>query len=146
MSDAIDLITRHEGFSATPYLCPAGIATIGYGTTHYPNGTAVELADPACTEPQARQWLAASVAAAERSVDHMVTVPLSPGQRVALVDFVYNLGAKALSGSILLRKLHAGDDDGAAGELGKWVHAGGKILPGLVKRRAEEATLFVRPA
>ena len=61
-----------------------------------------------------------------------------------MVSFVYNLGAKAFSGSTLLLKLNRGDYDGAAGEFGRWVRGGGKVLPGLVARRADECALFVR--
>ncbi|MDU2883127.1 MAG: lysozyme, partial [Enterobacter sp.] len=61
----------------------------------------------------------------------------------ALVDFAYNLGVKALEGSTLLKKLNAGDYAGAAAEFPKWNKAGGKVLPGLVKRREAERTLFL---
>ena len=141
---ALDLIAKHEGFRDAVYLCPAGVPTIGYGTTHYPNGTAVRVGDPTCTEPQARRWLENDAAGAGKSVDHLVSVPLSAGQHAALVSFVYNLGAKAFSGSTLLLKLNRADYDGAAGEFGRWVRGGGKVLPGLVARRADECALFVR--
>jgi lysozyme len=141
---ALDLIAKHEGYRDTVYLCPAGVPTVGYGTTHYPNGTAVRMGDPTCTEPQARRWLENDAAGASKAVDRLVSVPLTAGQHAALVSFVYNFSPKMLSASTLLLKLNRGDYDGAAGEFGRWVRGGGKVLPGLVRRRAEEAALFVR--
>jgi hypothetical protein len=76
-------------------------------------------------------------------VNRLVTVPLTQNQFDALVSFTYNLGEGALAESGLLRKLNAGDYAGAAPEFAKWVRAGGVILPGLVRRRAAEADLFV---
>jgi lysozyme len=143
-TQALYLIARFEGFSAKPYLCPAGVPTIGYGTTHYPVGRAVSMSDPPCTETQAREWLEHDAAGAEAVVDRLVTVPLSGARHAALVSFVYNLGPKAFSGSTLLLKLNRGDYDGAAGEFGRWVRGGGKVLPGLVTRRSAETTLFTK--
>lgn len=79
---------------------------------------------------------------AENCVGRLITAELTQGQFDALVDFTYNLGAGALQGSTLRKLVNAGDMDGAAGEFGKWVHAGGAVLPGLVTRRAEDAELF----
>ena len=143
-TQALDLIARSESFRAAPYLCPAGVPTIGYGTTHYPDGRSVSMNDPPCTEAQARGWLGHDAAGAEAVVDRLVTVPLSSGQHAALVDFVYNLGAKAFSSSTLLMKLNRADYDGAAGEFGRWVRGGGQVLPGLVTRRAQETSLFTK--
>lgn len=71
-----------------------------------------------------------------------VKVPLSQGQFDALTSFTFNLGAGALASSTLLKKLNAGDCAGAQKEFGRWVHAGGEVLQGLVRRRAAEAKLF----
>lgn len=140
---AADLVARFEGFRAAPYLCPAGVPTIGYGTTRYPSGRAVTMQDPPCTEPQARAWLAHALDGAEATVRRYVRTPLTPGQRAALASFVYNVGAGAFASSTLLLRLQAGDMAGAAAEFGRWTRSGGRELPGLVARRAAERAAFV---
>lgn len=139
---AAEFIAQWEGFRAEPYRCPAGVWTIGHGTTRYPDGRAVTEGDPACAHKQAMEWLKHDIADAEAAVKVYVKVPLTDAQRVALVSFVYNLGPAALGRSTLLRLLNRGFKGDAAREFGKWVLAGGQRLPGLVKRRAAEAALF----
>jgi lysozyme len=78
-------------------------------------------------------------------VSAAVTVPLNDNEFGALTSFTFNLGIGNLKSSTLLKKLNAGDRAGAADEFGKWVNAGGKPLPGLVKRRAAERALFLTP-
>jgi lysozyme len=73
-----------------------------------------------------------------------VHVPLTQNQFDALVSFVFNLGVGNFRTSTLLKKLNAGDNDGAAQEFGRWIHAGGKALPGLVRRREAERALFLK--
>ena len=142
-SQCIDLIKQFEGFRASPYLCPANIPTIGFGNTHYADGTAVSLQDTPITEAQAEDLLAKSLEWYAESVNRFVQVTINQNQFDALVDFAYNAGAQNLCTSTLLAKLNAGDFAGAADEFGKWVHGGGQILPGLVKRRAAERSLFL---
>jgi lysozyme len=139
---AAAMVAPFEGFRPNPYVCPAGVWTIGYGTTRYQDGRAVGPADPMITEPEGREFLAYDLSAAAGAVERMVRVPITAGQKAALISFAHNCGAGALQGSTLLRKLNAGDMDGAAAEFGKWVRGGGQVLPGLVKRRAAEAALF----
>ena len=76
-------------------------------------------------------------------VDRLVRVPLTDNQFAALVSFAYNVGLGALAGSTLLRKLNAGDYQGAADQLPRWKKGGGRVLPGLVRRRAAERELFL---
>ncbi len=97
---------------------------------------------PPISQAKADADLARNVAGIEIDVARLVKVPLTQGQFDALVSFAFNLGAAALAGSTLLRKLNAGDCAGAAAEFGKWVHADGTVLPGLVTRRARERALF----
>lgn len=137
------LIRKHEGFRSSPYRCPAGVPTIGYGSTAYADGTPVSMADVPITQPQAEHLLRVTLRSYEQSVRDCVRVPLSQSQFDALVSFTYNAGPQALRGSTLLRKLNAGDYHGAAAEFGRWVNADGKRLPGLVRRRADERQLFV---
>lgn len=79
-------------------------------------------------------------------VDRLVRVPLTDNQFAALVSFAYNVGLGALAGSTLLRKLNAGDYEGAADQFPRWNKGGGRVLPGLVRRRAAERDLFLSDA
>lgn len=134
---------RFEGVYLQPYLCPAGIATIGLGTTVYPDGRRVRLTDPpidvATAKALASHWLSVEVLPKVRSLCSNVS---SPESLAALADFAYNLGVGALANSTLRRRVLAGDVDGACAELAKWVRGGGVVLPGLVRRRAAEAALL----
>lgn len=138
----IDLIKQAEGFLSKPYLCPAGIPTIGYGSTRYPDGRAITLQDAPITEPEATQLLADTLGRYEKGVTGLVTVPLNQGQFDALVSFAYNLGLGNLGNSTLLRLLNAGNYVGAADQFQRWNRSGGQVLPGLVARRAAEVKLF----
>lgn len=140
----IELIKASEGFKSYAYLCPAGIPTIGYGSTRYEDGTRVKLGDQPIDKLRAEKLLFATLASDyEPGVSHAVQVPLQQCQFDALVDFAYNLGVNQLKTSTLMRKLNIGDYEGAAKEFGKWVHGDGKILPGLVTRREAERKLFL---
>ena len=137
-SAGLNMIEKYEGLYLNAYQDPgAGIWTIGYGHT----GSDVKPGQT-ITKAEAEQLLKKDVAGAEKDVRNLVKVPLTQGQFDALVSFTFNLGAGALKSSTLLKKLNAGDYAGAQAEFGKWVHAGGKVLPGLVARRQEEATMF----
>lgn len=139
----IELIKRFEGFSAKPYMCPAGVPTIGYGSTRDTDGKPITMQHPAITEVQAKSLLMATLTTYENAVNRYVKVPLNQNQFDALVDFAYNAGAKNLLTSTLLKKLNAGDYTGASKEFSKWVYGGGKKLTGLVRRREAERQLFI---
>ena len=139
----IELIKRFEGFRAKPYLCPAGVPTIGYGSTRDTDGKPITMQHPPITEAQAVSLLMATLVTYEDAVNRYVKVPLNQNQFDALVDFAYNAGAKNLLTSTLLKKLNAGDYAGASKEFGKWVYGGTKKLNGLVKRREAERQLFI---
>ncbi len=132
----LDLIKSFEGLRLSAYRCPADIPTIGYGTT-----AGVKMGDT-ITKERAEILLRADVKRFEDQVLRLVKVPLTQGQFDALVSFTYNLGAANLGNSTLLRLLNAGDYKGAAAQFDRWTKAGGKELPGLVKRRAAERALF----
>lgn len=138
------LIREFEGFRSKPYLCPAGVPTIGYGSTRYEDGTPVTLKDEPIDQARANAIMRTTLAREyEPAVQRYVKVPLTQGQYDALVDFAYNAGAKNLLQSTLLKKLNAKNYAGAAKEFEKWVYGGGKVLPGLVRRRKAEQALFL---
>lgn len=139
----IQLIKLFEGFSAKPYLCPANVITIGYGSTRDTDGKPITMAHRHITETEASNLVRATLGTYENAVNRYVKVEINQNQFDALVDFAYNAGAKNLLGSTLLRKLNAGDYEGASKEFGKWVYAGSKKLAGLVRRREAERLLFI---
>lgn len=134
----VDLVMSHEGFSAFPYLCPAGWWTIGYGHTK-----GVTKATKPISKVVARELLEADLATAESAVGRLIRVELTDGQFDALVSFTFNLGGGALQRSTLRQKLNRGEFEEAADEFKKWVWGGGRKLPGLVRRRADERELFL---
>ena len=139
--NAIDLIKKYEGFSPQAYQDSVGVWTIGYGMTRI-NGQPVK-AGMTITEDQAIQIVQQEVNKLWSQIESIVKVPINDNQMNALVDFAYNLGFNALKTSTLMKKLNAGDFTGAANEFTRWVYAGGKVLPGLVKRRDAEKQLFL---
>lgn len=145
-SKCIDLIRKFEGFKAEPYLCPAGIPTIGYGSTRDAVGKAITMTHPAITELEAINLVLSTLKTYEDAVKRYVIVDLNQNQFDALVDFAYNAGAQNLRTSTLLKKLNAGDYAGASREFSKWICGGGKKLNGLIKRREAERILFLSSA
>ena len=140
----LDLIREFEGFSAKPYLCPARVPTIGYGSTRYEDGTPVKLTDPPITRERANAIMLATLAREYApAVNRYVQRALEQHQFDALVDFAYNAGAQNLRTSTLLKKINAGDMTGAAGEFARWIYADAKKLSGLERRRKAEADLFL---
>ena len=142
-SNGTSLIKEFEGFVANAYLCPAKVWTIGIGTTIYPNGVKVKKGDK-CTLEQAHEYLAHDMIEFEKTVNDSVKVPLSQNQFDALVSLAYNIGSGAFKNSTLLKKLNAKDYAGAADQFLVWNKGGGKVLNGLVKRRASERALFLK--
>jgi lysozyme len=136
-------IGRHEGLRLTAYRDAAGVWTIGYGHTAAA-GPPVPVAGLTITAGEADTILARDLSRFEAAVTRLVTVPLSQGAFDALVSFTFNVGEGALARSTLLKKLNAGDRAGAAAEFGRWNKAGGRVLVGLTRRRAEERALFER--
>lgn len=139
----LDLIKEFESFRSAPYLCSAGVPTIGYGTTVYPNGIKVKLSDQKITQQLAETFLQHHVNAIEKDVLSLVKVPLTQNQFDALVSFAYNVGLGAFQDSTLLKLLNAGDIDGASKQFERWNKAGGKVSNGLTRRRNAEKALFL---
>lgn len=139
---AANIAKAFEGFRSKPYKCPTGIWTIGFGTTRYPDGRKVQSTDSSVDVDTAELYL-------DDELEHCLSAVIrycprlvqSDNRLAAITDFTYNLGAGALQHSTLRRKLNQQDWDGARRELMKWTHEGGRVLSGLVKRRALEAKL-----
>ncbi len=141
----LKLIKKFEGSSSSPYVCPAGVVTIGIGSTLYENGKKVKMSDPSISEKRMLEILKYQVKKIYgKAVKKYVEVELTQNQYDALVSFVYNVGAGAFKKSTLLRKLNKGDYLGASEEFKRWNRGGDKILKGLVKRRKAEEELFLK--
>lgn len=143
-AQALNLCKFFEGFSAKPYLCPANVWTIGYGSTYYENGRKVTPSDLPISKERAEELLRYEIAHTYLPgvLRHCPNLAAHQGPLNAAVDFVYNLGVGRLQTSTLRRRLAAEDWDEAKTELRKWVRGGGRILPGLVKRREAECALL----
>lgn len=139
----INLISGFEDTRFKAYDDGVGVWTIGTGTTVYPNGVKVKQGDT-CTPEQAKTYFKHDLAKFEKTVNESVTVPLNQNQFDALVSLTYNIGAGALKNSTLLKLLNKGDYKGAADQFLAWKKAGGKVLPGLVRRREAERALFLK--
>lgn len=140
ISDAgLNLIKQFEGLRLHTYKDVAGRPTIGIGHLLRPG----ESYPDGIPEAKAMSLLREDLADAERAVAHLVKVALSQGQYDALVSFVFNLGAGALERSTLLRVLNQGRYDYAADQFLAWDHAGGAEVPGLLRRREAERTMFL---
>lgn len=137
-----DLIKRHEGLRLTVYRDVAGHPTIGWGHKLLPGETFTTI-----TLEKAEQLLTADIERTWNAIRSGIKVPLTENQKGAVISFAFNVGASAFLGSTLLRKLNAGDKAGAAAEFARWNKArkDGVLteFPGLTKRRAEEARLFL---
>lgn len=139
---ATALAQRFEGYSADPYLCPAGVPTIGFGATYYEDGTAVRLTDAAIDRERAEQLLAWQL---ERvylpQVRRLCPDIDTPHRLAAIVDFAFNLGAANLRHSTLRRRINAGLWDDVPAQLLRWNKAAGRVLRGLTLRRMAEGAL-----
>ena len=144
---AVELAKRFEGFHqmpktdplrrAHPYICPAGFWTVGFGHLCKPDHPPITEAE---AEVYLTQDLMTALAATLRYCPVLATE--SESRMAAIVDFTFNLGAGRLQTSTLRRRVNTLDWSGAAQELSRWVHGGGKVLPGLVVRRLAEAVLL----
>lgn len=147
-----EIIKKYEGFRSKPYLCPAGYATIGYGNRFYPDGREVTLNDEPISEERACFLLDKHI---QKEVNPLISkyvkTPLNINQKASLQSFVYNLGLRAFRNAnntktTLQKCLECDDFVGVAEQMKRFIRAGGKVLPGLVNRRAEEAALFLKPS
>lgn len=126
-------IATHEGFSDTAYIPVEGdVPSIGFGSTE-----GVELGDT-ITVPEALERLRRDVGNAESAIGRCVKVPLSQGEYDAYTSLAFNIGTAAFCSSTLVKRLNAGDYEGACSEIRRWVYSGGRKVQGLVNRREDE--------
>lgn len=136
--DALAIIKRFEGLRLQAYQDVGGVWTVGYGAT----GPSVTQG-VAWTLDQAEADLANRVNSLDQQLANLVQVPLTPGQRNALLSLAYNIGINAFAGSTLLKDLNAGNVQGAADGFLAWNKVKGVVQPDLVKRRALEQQIFL---
>ena len=139
--NCIDLVKYFEGCRFEAYLCPAGVWTIGFGNTLYPDGTMVKEGDT-CTEEQAETWLEWELNKAAQFIDNH-DLELNQNQTDACCSFIYNLGAGNFYKSTLFQLINRNPEDPLIErEFLKWVYVGKIVLPGLHRRRLAESHLY----
>ena len=136
----IAMIKEFEGFKPNAYLDPVGIPTIGFGFIK-----GVSMGDT-ITQSEAIQRLARELYDYERGVFDACLVPPNQNQLDALVCFAFNVGIKGMARSSVIKSHNRGDTQAAARAFGLWNKAGGKVWPGLTRRRAAESALYLTPA
>jgi lysozyme len=146
-------LQQREGFSSIPYLCSAGIPTIGFGNTFYPDGRRVTMKDKPITRAYAIEIFTLIVAQFEKDVNSLVKSIITQNQFNVLVSFAYNVGsdidvdmiAEGLGDSTLLKLINANPNDpNIAKEFAKWNKSNGKVSNGLISRRQLEAELYFK--
>jgi lysozyme len=144
----VDLIKEFEGFRGKAYLCPAGVPTIGWGTTKGVSQADVQRGRT-ITRAQAEKLLLADLVAYEDGVDAALTVPPTQHQFDACVSMAYNIGVAGFRGSSVAKAHNRGDMQAASRAFALWDKAtvnGKKVaLAGLTRRRAAEAALYLEP-
>lgn len=149
----IDMLKHHEGVKTRWYYCPANLITQGVGHVLYPEQAKLPFAerrkfqikpedDREWTMQEVEEVLKRDLVRFERAVDRLCP-KTTPGQRGALISFAFNVGAGSLQRSTLRAKHNRGEYEEAAKEFLKWAKAGGKVLPGLLKRRNDEVALYL---
>ena len=149
----IQLIAKWEGCKEpiggglyAPYLCPARFPTIGLGTTVYnETGRPVRLTDPPITRSRAEELLAYDIGKKYAPAVRRAAKFKTMNQFGACTSFAYNVGTEGFRRSTLCHLINAGRYDAAQREFSRWVRGGGRVLPGLVNRRRDEAAMFASP-
>jgi lysozyme len=152
---AIDMIKHHEGLRTKPYRCPALLWTVGVGHVIDPTHATVKYEerrnlpipegwDRVLTMDEVDRILSQDLGRFERGVVRLCPAAVGrQGVFDALVSFAFNVGLGNLQRSSLRMKTNRGEFDKAAEEFMKWTKAGGRVLPGLVKRRQDEQRLYL---
>ena len=143
--EGITLIKEFEGCKLQAYKCPAGVWTIGIGSTRYANGSKVKEGDKLRDEAEADELLKATLATFTHAVNTAIHPPMTQNEFDALVCLCYNIGATGFATSTLVSKLNAGEPKiEASRQFFRWNKAGGKEMAGLTRRRTAEAKLFLK--
>jgi lysozyme len=129
---------------AKPYLCPAKVPTIGFGSTYWDDGRKVKMTDEAITKEVGRQLLLRQLQNYAAAVDRAVKVKMHPSMRAACTSLCYNIGTGAFSKSTLVRRINARDWANCPEAFKRYKIGGGRVLTGLLARRTDEAALFMR--
>jgi len=140
--NGLQLIRKYEGYKSTPYRCPAGLYTVGYG---HVIGNGLQLPDEwnrTLSLGEINELLRTDLARFERGVLRYCPVYLTQSQFDALVSFSFNLGLGVLQRSTLRQKILRKDGEGAAKELLRYDKVGGRPLKGLTNRRIAEYRMF----
>ena len=133
-----------EGFSATPYQDSGGVWTYLFGSTRDPDGNPVTAHTPPGTRELGLQLMQRDLVGADTAVTSDVHAALTPEEREALDDLVYNIGLGNFAGSTLLRDINAGRMDLASAEFLRWDQVKGQVLAGLLRRREAERQEFLK--
>lgn len=153
-ASAIEQIKKHEGVRFRPYRCPALLWTVGVGRVIDPAHIGVKLEerknlpipagwDRVLTMAEVNELLAQDLARFERGVERLCPTGLTQSRFDALVSFSFNVGLGNLQQSTLRMRHNRGDYAGAADAFLMWNKAGGRVLPGLVKRRHDERSMYL---
>ena len=136
---AAEFVAQFEGLSLKAYHCPAGILTIGYGHTGKDVFEGQEI-----TKDEALDLLASDLTKHFDAIKRMITVEVTENQCIALLSFAFNVGATNFQRSSVRKNLNRGAPLQAAESVLLWNRAGGKVLPGLTRRRNAERRLFLK--
>jgi len=140
---AAEVIKEFEGYSSKPYLCPANVATIGYGNTMYDNGERVTMDDSDITKKEAEKMLLDTIKSVEKQVKNVVEVKLPAHKLAALISFTYNVGIGNLSNSTLLAWVNSNPNySEIPSQFRRWNKGGGRVLKGLIRRREAEIEIW----
>jgi len=141
----IALIKKYEGCKLKPYLCPAGKATIGWGSCYYADGTPVAIGDKAITQAQADELLLATLETYVEAVNYLTKQPLNQFQFDALCSFCYNVGVGNFKMSTLLKLININPNDPKIeSQFLRWNKVNKKVLIGLTARRQYESDTYFR--
>lgn len=142
---AKEMMREHEGFRSEAYLCPAGVATLGYGSCFYENGQPVRMGHT-IDRYRAERLFSYHIDQFSKGVIRLLGgKKLNENQFSAVVSFCYNVGLKAFERSTLRRKILSNPNDPTIkAEFSRWTRGGGKVLGGLVRRRKDEAELYFK--
>ena len=145
----IALVKEFEGYhkclpddTAKPYLCPANVPTVGYGTTYYEDGRRVRLSDPAISRQKAETLLSRQLLVYLNSVDRKIAVTLHEYMRDACGSLAYNIGTGAFGKSTAARMINQQRWGEVPRAFAMWRMGGGRVLAGLERRRQAEIALF----